>query len=58
MEEIKCEMLNYEQAAKLLGIGLNTLRRMVARGVVQPIRLGPRRIGFPESELRAQFRLR
>ncbi len=56
-EEVQTEMFTYAEAAKILGIGLNTLRRMVAKGQVRPERMGSRRLGFPKEKFRAQFGL-
>ena len=50
------EMLNYRDAAKLLGIPIGTLYSWVASGRVSYVRLGPRLVRFQKDTLEGLIR--
>ena len=45
------ELLNYTEAAHLLGISETALRGRVHRGTIRFVRLGPRTVRFKRSDL-------
>ena len=50
--------LNYEEAAKVLGMKRGTLYALVSRRQIPHVRLSRRMVRFPESELRQWLRER
>jgi excisionase family DNA binding protein len=56
MSELKRELeqlVNYEGAAKILGVSIPTVKRMVCDGAIDVIRVGQRSTRFEPSALKA-----
>ncbi|MDE2097205.1 MAG: helix-turn-helix domain-containing protein [Patescibacteria group bacterium] len=53
-DKVESELLSKRQAAQLLGIGVRTVERFVARGVLIPVRpAGIRAVRFKRGDLLA-----
>ncbi|MFP5219955.1 MAG: helix-turn-helix domain-containing protein [Actinomycetes bacterium] len=50
------ELLSLDQAAAALGVHRNTVRRLVARGELPAVRIGPRLVRVSSSDLKALCR--
>jgi excisionase family DNA binding protein len=49
------EMLNYADAARMIGVPIGTLYSWVGRRQIPHVRLGPRLVRFQRSQLDAWF---
>lgn len=46
-----CELLDYEDAAAILGVSVRTARRLVAQRVLRAVRIGHRTVKFRRADL-------
>lgn len=47
--------LSYDEGARLVGVSVETFKRIVARGEIPAIRVSPRRVVFRPNDIRAHL---